>query len=139
MMNCGLYSNSDSRYISGTVTDARSNPLYGANVVLQNTYQGSTTDSLGFYKIEGLDVGKYTIMVSYIGYRSQKIDIYISEFDAEDESDTESSFSSKFQLYEDDEDLDENILKASFHDNVNFSLELDALETDQIVMYSSKK
>ena len=81
----GLHS-SPNRYISGTVLDTRSNPLYGANVVLQNTYQGSTTDSLGFYKIEGLDVGKYTIMVSYIGYRSQKIDIYISEFDAKDKS-----------------------------------------------------
>mgnify|MGYP001377929823 CR=1 FL=1 len=39
------------RYISGVVTDNRSNPLYGANVVLQNTFQGSTTDSLGFYKV----------------------------------------------------------------------------------------
>ena len=134
----GLHS-SPNRYISGTVLDTRSNPLYGANVVLQNTYQGSTTDSLGFYKIEGLDVGKYTIMVSYIGYRSQKIDIYISEFDAKDKSASEINFSSKLQIYEEDDVLDENILKASFHDNINFELELDALETDQIVVSASKK
>jgi len=134
----GLHS-SPNRYISGTVLDTRSNPLYGANVVLQNTYQGSTTDSLGFYKIEGLDVGKYTIMVSYIGYRSQKIDIYISEFDAKDKSASEINFSSKLQIYEEDDVLDENILKAPFHDNINFELELDALETDQIVVSASKK
>tara|TARA_B100002051_G_scaffold274824_1_gene316918 strand:+ start:457 stop:3126 length:2670 start_codon:yes stop_codon:yes gene_type:complete len=78
-------------------------------------------------------------MVSYIGYRSQKIDIYISEFDAKDKSASEINFSSKLQIYEEDDVLDENILKASFHDNINFELELDALETDQIVVSASKK
>ena len=86
---------STTRYISGVVTDNRSNPLYGANVVLQNTFQGSTTDSLGFYKIENLDVGKYTIMVSYIGYKTKKLDVYISEFDADNDVNISSSFSSK--------------------------------------------
>ena len=127
-------------FISGVVTDNRSNPLYGANVVLQNTFQGSTTDSLGFYKIENLDVGKYTIMVSYIGYKTKKLGVYISEFDADDDTNISSSFSSKLQLL-DDEDIqdNENILKASFHENIDFILELDALETDQIVVSASKK
>jgi len=127
-------------FISGVITDNRSNPLYGANVVLQNTFQGSTTDSLGFYKIENLDVGKYTIMVSYIGYKTKKLDIYISEFDADDDTNISSSFSSKLQLL-DDEDIqdNENVLKASFHENIDFILELDALETDQIVVSASKK
>ena len=127
-------------FISGVITDNRSNPLYGANVVLQNTFQGSTTDSLGFYKIENLDVGKYTIMVSYIGYKTKKLDIYISEFDADDDTNISSSFSSKLQLL-DDEDIqdNENILKASFHENIDFILDLDALETDQIVVSASKK
>ena len=138
-MVSSLYA-SNIRFISGVVTDNRSNPLYGANVVLQNTFQGSTTDSLGFYKIENLDVGKYTIMVSYIGYKTKKLDIYISEFDADDDTNISSSFSSKLQLL-DDEDIqdNENILKASFHENIDFILELDALETDQIVVSASKK
>ena len=131
---------STTRYISGVVTDNRSNPLYGANVVLQNTFQGSTTDSLGFYKVEDLDVGKYTIMVSYIGYKTKKLDIYISEFDADDDVNISSSFSSKLQLLEDEDIQDnDNILKASFHENIDFILELDALETDQIVVSASKK
>ena len=48
-------------------------------------------------------------------------------------------FSSKLQIYEEDDVLDENILKASFHDNINFELELDALETDQIVVSATRK
>ena len=126
-------------YISGLILDSNSDPLYGANVILTNTYLGSTTDSTGYYKIENLEPGKYTIMVSYIGYKSQKLVLYISEFDSEDESISGNSFSAKLQLYEDDDDIETDILKASFHDNVNFVLELDALETDQIVVSASKK
>lgn len=126
-------------FISGTVMDSRSNPLYGANIILQNTYQGSTTDSLGFYKIENLDVGKYTIFVSYIGYRSKKLDIYVSEFESNNADMSASSFSSKLQLDDIDDNSNLNVVKSSFHENVNFNLELDALETDQIVVSASKK
>ena len=52
LIQIGTWEENNIRFISGVVTDNRSNPLYGANVVLQNTFQGSTTDSLGFYKIE---------------------------------------------------------------------------------------
>ena len=48
-------------FISGLILDSNSDPLYGANVILTNTYLGSTTDSTGYYKIENLDPGKYTI------------------------------------------------------------------------------
>ena len=65
-------------YISGFILDSNSDPLYGANVILTNTYLGSTTDSTGYYKIENLEPGKYTIMVSYIGYKSQKLVLYIT-------------------------------------------------------------
>ena len=63
-------------YISGYITGPSSEPLYGANVVLTNTYSGSTTDSLGFYSIENLETGKFTILVSYIGYKTKKKTIY---------------------------------------------------------------
>ena len=79
-------------------------------------------------------------MVSYIGYKTKKLDVYISEFDADDDTNISSSFSSKLQLL-DDEDIqdNENIIKASFQENIDFILELDALETDQIVVSASKK
>ena len=44
-------------------------------------------------------------MISYIGYKSQEIELYISEFEiTDDEEDTESSFSSKLGIDDEDEE-----------------------------------
>jgi len=44
--------------LTGYVTDARSGePLVGANVGLQGTNMGSSTDSDGFYEIENIEPG----------------------------------------------------------------------------------
>ena len=129
-------------FVSGTVTDRNNEPLVGANIILKGTFLGSTTDMNGFYKIDNIDPGKYTIFVSYIGYRSEEMELYISEFQSEDNTDeSESSFSSKLGLDEefDADESTSDILKAPFHENLNFTLRVDALETDQIVVSASKK
>ena len=62
--------------ISGKVTDSTNDsPLIGANVVIERTNQGAATDAEGRYVIKQLDPGKYTIMVSYIGYQNFKENI----------------------------------------------------------------
>jgi len=131
-------------YISGNVIDKNNEPLLGANINLKGTFLGSTTDFSGNFRIDNIDPGKYTLLVSYIGYKSQEIELYISEFESDDDADDdESSFSSKLGI-DIDEDLEEDeevgdILKAPFHENINFTLEEDALETEQIVVSASKK
>ena len=57
-----------SHYITGKVTDTNSSPLLGANIILKRTYQGATTDSVGNYRIDNIDPGKYTIMVGRQNY-----------------------------------------------------------------------
>ena len=133
-------------YISGKVVDRNNTPLFGANIILKGTFMGSTSDFDGLYRIDNVDPGKYTLMISYIGYKSQEIELYISEFEITDdeEEDTESSFSSKLGIDEEEEieEIDEDIsevLKAPFHENINFSLVEDALETEQVVVSASKK
>ena len=132
-------------YISGKVVDRNNNPLFGANIILKGTFMGSTSDFDGLYRIDDVDPGKYTLMISYIGYKSQEIELYISEFEIiDDEEDTESSFSSKLGIDDEDEEeeADEEatgVLKAPFHENINFSLVEDALETEQVVVSASKK
>ena len=88
---------------------------------------GSTSDFDGLYRIDNIEPGKYTLMVSYIGYKSQEIELYISKFEDTDdeEEDTESSFSSKLGIDDEEEieQIDEDIsevLKAPFHENINF-------------------
>ena len=138
-----IYSQSN-HYISGKVIDRNNEALLGANINLKGTFLGSTTDFDGNYRIDNIDPGKYTLLVSYIGYKSQEVELYISEFESSDASeDDESSFSSKLGLDIDEETEDEEdsggILKAPFHENINFTLEEDALETEQIVVSASKK
>ena len=133
-------------YIRGRITDNRSAPLFGANVILTNTYQGAMADSLGNYRIDNIEPGKYTIMVTYIGYKSQEIELYISEYEAESEEDMDDTFSAKLGV-EDSEEEDaledseegDMIRKEPFYQNLNFFLETDALEIEQVVVSASKK
>ena len=128
-------------YISGTVIDKNNDPLIGANINLKGTFLGSTTDFNGNYRINNVDPGKYQLLVSYIGYKSQQIELYISQGSIEIDDDADNSFSSKLGIYEEEEEDNkvDNILKAPFHENINFTLEIDALETEQVVVSASKK
>ena len=127
-------------YITGTVTDKENNPLVGANLNLKGTYLGSTTDELGNYMINVDETGKYNLLVSYIGYRSQEIEVYISEYEDIRDDILTNSFSDKLGIGDENTpDMDQTMLKAPFHKNINFTLEQDALETEQIVVSASKK
>ena len=130
-------------YISGKITNKNNEPLFGANIILKPSYLGSTTDANGFYRIDNIDPGKYVLLISYIGYKSEELELYISETDIkENAEDQRSNFSTKLGLDENEEEEDDfniDILKGSFHENINFSLLKDALETEQIVVSASKK
>jgi hypothetical protein len=57
----------------GKVTDAEAKtPLYGANVVILNTdpLLGATTNSEGTFIIDNVKVGRHTIKITYVGYRT---------------------------------------------------------------------
>jgi iron complex outermembrane receptor protein len=54
--------------IIGKVTDMKSKPVPGVNVILLNTNYGAATDENGNYKIIDIPSGVYTIEFSAIGY-----------------------------------------------------------------------
>jgi len=54
--------------ISGKVLDQKQMPLPGANVFLQGSYDGTTTDSLGVFSIKSKLKGIQTLAVTFIGY-----------------------------------------------------------------------
>ena len=57
--------------IFGVILDQESGEtLIGANVLVEGTLQGATTDLDGRFEINDLDVGAYNLVVSYIGYNS---------------------------------------------------------------------
>lgn len=54
--------------ISGIVTDSKSKPVPGVNVVIANTNLGDASDDNGNYKVTELKSGIYTIEFSAIGF-----------------------------------------------------------------------
>ncbi|MGB5434772.1 MAG: TonB-dependent receptor, partial [Maribacter sp.] len=56
--------------ISGTVTDEKNNPIIGANVYLEGTYDGATSDAQGYFSFETGEKGTQTLVVSMIAYET---------------------------------------------------------------------
>jgi len=66
--------------VEGRISDAKSNEAVPfANVVLQGTTTGATSDIDGNYKITGIKPGLYNIEVSYIGYKG-KVEFEVQVF-----------------------------------------------------------
>jgi TonB-dependent receptor len=62
----------------GVITDSSTaKPLVGANVYLLGTALGSATDLEGVYRIQRIPPGRYTLRISYIGYMTKNIDVFI--------------------------------------------------------------
>ncbi len=58
--------------ITGTVVDAKGDPIIGASVVIKGTSNGAITDLDGHFTIANAP-GKGSLEVSYIGYKSQSV------------------------------------------------------------------
>lgn len=69
-----IFAQSATAILKGKVLDAKNNEAIPfANIVIQNTTIGTTTDFDGNYIIENLKPGLYNIEASYIGYSSKTI------------------------------------------------------------------
>ena len=72
-----IFSATAQNTVSGTVTDATtSEPLIGANVLVQETSSGTITDFDGNYSLDLAD-GTYSIVISYTGYTNQTAQVTV--------------------------------------------------------------
>ena len=77
MVTTGLFAQS----VMGTVFDANSRPLEGANVVLVGTDLGDTANEAGAYAMINVPAGTYDLIASFIGYSSVTKSIVVGEED----------------------------------------------------------
>lgn len=57
--------------IAGVVKDKETGePLMGANISVEGTYLGASTDKSGFFVILNVPVGRHSVKVSYMGYQT---------------------------------------------------------------------
>ena len=89
--------------ISGQVTDHKKLPLPGANVYLQDTYEGTTADSLGRFNLKTKLNGTQQLSVSFIGYKPflRKLDL-----------DSAKTITLNIVLQESDDQMDEVVINA---------------------------
>ncbi|MDO4230192.1 MAG: TonB-dependent receptor [Capnocytophaga sp.] len=64
--------------ISGFIFDGTTQkPLPTTEIYFQELQKGTTSDTKGFFKIEKIPYGRYTLIISYLGYESQTKKILI--------------------------------------------------------------
>ena len=66
--------------IIGTITDSKNNPLPFVNVIIENTFKGTTTNNDGYYELNISEAKNYTIVYTYLGYKTVKKKITIDQF-----------------------------------------------------------
>lgn len=71
--------------LRGRVTDASSQILPGATIIVEELNTGVTTDVNGFCSLE-LPAGTYTLNVSYVGFESKKVNITVDNAKTQEEN-----------------------------------------------------
>jgi iron complex outermembrane recepter protein len=64
--------------VKGIIKDEKGSPLSGASVTVQGKKNGTITDANGNYTL-ALPPGKYTIVVSFVGQKPQKMEVVVTD------------------------------------------------------------
>lgn len=65
--------------LSGTVTNAQNEPLFGVSVYIEELQKGTSTNENGYYELLNLPNNAIKITVAYIGYKTQAKTIALIE------------------------------------------------------------
>ncbi len=63
--------------IAGTIKDNNQRPLFGVNISLKNTNKGTQTNDNGAFEISNLENDDYTILISYLGFKTKEFSIKV--------------------------------------------------------------
>jgi len=75
LMAVSSFARSQTGSIAGLVRDVKTREtLVGANVIIKGTVKGTATDIDGKFKIDNLQPGKYTLVISYISYETREVE-----------------------------------------------------------------
>lgn len=59
--------------INGKVYNAKNQPIMGANIYIEGTYDGSTSDESGSFSFKTTETGTKTLVVSYVSYETYRM------------------------------------------------------------------
>ncbi|HEY0298063.1 MAG TPA: carboxypeptidase-like regulatory domain-containing protein, partial [Arachidicoccus sp.] len=70
------------KIIKGNVSDDKGSPLSGASISLENTLDGTSSDSAGNYNLSTTEKGDQTIVITVVGFENISKPINIEKVDA---------------------------------------------------------
>ena len=63
--------------VSGKVTDVKGNPIPGANIYIDGSYDGTSSDEKGQFSFTTSEKGKQVLVVSFLAYETSKTEIEV--------------------------------------------------------------
>ena len=66
--------------ISGTVLDEKNKPIAGANIYIDGTYDGATSDENGKFSFSTTTIGNQTLVISFVTYVTLSIAIDVANY-----------------------------------------------------------
>ncbi|HEY0041039.1 MAG TPA: DUF5686 and carboxypeptidase regulatory-like domain-containing protein, partial [Flavisolibacter sp.] len=65
--------------IHGTVTEENGNPLPFVSILVENTYNGTSSNEMGKYELAVKSTGKYTIVFQSLGFKTKKVSVDVDK------------------------------------------------------------
>jgi hypothetical protein len=75
-----IFATTLSAQIKGVVSDEKGVTLPGVSIFIENTYNGTSSNENGSYELNIKKAGNYTIIFQYLGYKTLKKPVNITEF-----------------------------------------------------------
>ena len=64
--------------VSGIVVDEKSQPIAGANIFIEGTYDGASSDDKGRFSFTTTAVGNQVLVISFLTYETLKVTIEVA-------------------------------------------------------------
>ena len=69
-----------SAQITGTITNTKGEPLPFVNILVENTFKGTTSNDDGYYELSVSEKKSCTIVYTYLGYKTVKKTVDVTTF-----------------------------------------------------------
>ena len=77
IVNCNIFAQDTGTKISGFVTGENGKAVDGANLVIEGSIDGATTDETGYFEFETTKTGKHNLIITAIDYAENIMNIEI--------------------------------------------------------------
>ena len=64
-------------HINGSVTDENQEPVFGADIYIEQLHIGTTSDESGLFKLDNIPNGTHKLRISFVGFNTENLEVTI--------------------------------------------------------------